>query len=59
MENKEQNRSVMIAVAVFIAVVIIVGLIGFFTIGRDNEIIQGQIEVEEYRVSSKVPSMLG
>ena len=56
MENKEQNRSVMIAVAVFIAVVIIVGLIGFFTIGRDNEIIQGQIEVEEYRVSSKVPS---
>ena len=56
MENKEQNRSVMIAVAVFIAVVVLVGLIGFFTIGRDNEIIQGQIEVEEYRVSSKVPS---
>ena len=46
----------MIAVAVFIAVVVLVGLIGFFTIGRDNEIIQGQIEVEEYRVSSKVPS---
>lgn len=46
----------MIAVAVFAAVVCIVGLIGFFTIGCEEEIIQGQIEVEEYRVSSKVPS---
>ena len=46
----------MIALAVFSAVVIIVGLIGFFTIGSEKEIIQGQIEVEEYRVSSKVPS---
>lgn len=56
MESKEQKRSVMIAVAIFTAVVFIVGLIGFFTIGHDDEIIQGQIEVEEYRVSSKVPS---
>ncbi|MBQ9237027.1 MAG: HlyD family secretion protein [Prevotella sp.] len=56
MENKKQHRSVMIAVAVFAAVVCIVGLIGFFTIGCEEEIIQGQIEVEEYRVSSKVPS---
>ncbi|MBR1839569.1 MAG: HlyD family secretion protein [Prevotella sp.] len=56
MENKKQHRSVMIAVAVFAAVVCIVGLIGFFTIGSEEEIIQGQIEVEEYRVSSKVPS---
>jgi HlyD family secretion protein len=56
MESKEQHKSVMIALAVFCAVVIIVGLIGFFTIGSEKEIIQGQIEVEEYRVSSKVPS---
>jgi len=56
MESKEQHRNVMIALAVFCAVVIIVGLIGFFTIGSEKEIIQGQIEVEEYRVSSKVPS---
>jgi len=56
MENKKQHRSVMIAVAVFAAVVCIVGLIGFFTIGSEEEIVQGQIEVEEYRVSSKVPS---
>lgn len=56
MENKKQHRSVMIAVAIFVAVVFVVGLIGFFTIGSEEEIIQGQIEVEEYRVSSKVPS---
>ena len=56
MESKEQHRNVMIALAVFCVVVIIVGLIGFFTIGREKEVIQGQIEVEEYRVSSKVPS---
>ncbi|MBR6086533.1 MAG: HlyD family efflux transporter periplasmic adaptor subunit [Prevotella sp.] len=56
MENKKQHNSVMMAVAAFILVVIIVGAIGFFTIGNDKEVIQGQIEVEEYRVSTKVPS---
>ena len=46
----------MISVLVFTAVVVLVGLIGLLTIGREKEVIQGQIEVEEYRVSSKVPS---
>lgn len=58
MENKKQHNSVMMAVAAFILVVIIVGAIGFFTIGNDKEVIQGQIEVEEYRVSTKVPSRI-
>lgn len=58
MENKEQNRSVLIALAAFATVVVIVGIIGFLTIGKDNEIIQGQIDVEEYRVSSKVPARI-
>ncbi len=40
------------------AVVIIVALIGFFTLGRDPELIQGQVEVSEYRVSSKVPGRI-
>jgi len=56
MESKEQHKSVMIALGVFIVVVLIVGLIGHLTIGNEKEVIQGQIEVEEYRVSSKVPS---
>lgn len=58
MENKSQNKSIMIAVAVFAFVVIVVGAIGYFTIGTEPEVIQGQIEVEEYRVSSKVPSRI-
>jgi len=47
MENKAQHKSVMMALAAFTAVVIIVGAIGFFTIGREDEVIQGQIDVEE------------
>lgn len=58
MENKEQHNSVMIAVGIFAAVVLIVGAIGYFTIGSEKEIIQGQIDVEEYRVSTKVPSRI-
>ena len=58
MENKAQHKSVMMALAAFTAVVIIFGAIGFFTIGREDEVIQGQIDVEEYRVSSKVPSRI-
>ncbi len=55
-KGKAKNNSVLIALGAFIVVVLIVGMIGFFAIGRDAEIIQGQIDVEEYRVSSKVPS---
>ena len=53
---KAKNNSVLIALGAFVCIVLIVGMIGYFAIGRDAEIIQGQIDVEEYRVSSKVPS---
>jgi len=42
----------------FALVVIVVALIGFFTLGRDPEVMQGQVEVSEYRVSSKVPGRI-
>lgn len=58
MNEKAQHRSVMIAVGLFALVVLIIGAIGYFTIGSEEEIIQGQIDVEEYRVSSKVPSRI-
>lgn len=48
----------MMALAVFTIVVIIVGAIGYFTIGQEEEVIQGQIDVEEYRVSSKIPARI-
>ena len=58
MENKEQHKSVIMALVAFSVAVLLVGIIGFLTIGHDDEIIQGQIDVEEYRVSSKVPSRI-
>ena len=38
--------------------IVIVAVIGFFAFGRDPEVIQGQVEVSEYRVSSKVPGRI-
>ena len=58
MNEKQQNKSVMLAVVAFTLVVLVVGLIGYFTIGTAKEEIQGEIEVEEYRVSSKVPGRI-
>lgn len=37
---------------------ILVAIIGFFTLGHEPELIQGQVEVSEYRVSSKVPGRI-
>lgn len=46
----------MLATLCFAAVVLLVGIIGYFAFGRTPEVIQGEIEVSEYRVSSKVPA---
>jgi len=55
---KTQHNNILLAVVGFAAVVVIVAAIGFFTLGRDPEVIQGQVEVSEYRVSSKVPGRI-
>lgn len=56
--EKSQHNSVMLAVLAFTAVVLIVGVIGYFTIKEEPEVIQGQVEATEYRVSSKVPGRI-
>ena len=48
----------MLAVLGFSAVVMIVAVIGLLAIDRDPDMIQGQVEVSEYRVSSKVPGRI-
>ena len=55
---KEQHNNILLAVAGFSIVVVIVALIGFLALGRDPEVIQGEMEVEEYRVSGKVPGRI-
>ena len=58
MSDKSQHKSIMLAVLAFAIVVLLVGMIGYFTIGKEEEVIQGQVDVTEYRVSSKVPGRI-
>lgn len=58
MENKAQKNSIILAILGFTGVVVIAGLIGYLTIGKSDDVIQGEIEVSEYRVSSKVPGRI-
>ncbi len=58
MDNKSQQKSILLAIAGFATVVVVAGLIGYFTLGNQPDIIQGEVEVSEYRVSSKVPGRI-
>lgn len=58
MSAKSQHSNVILAVIGFTAVVVIVAVVGFLTLGNEPEIIQGQVDVTEYRVSSKVPGRI-
>ena len=58
MDNKSQQKSILLAIVGFATVVVVAVLIGYFTLGNQPDIIQGEIEVSEYRVSSKVPGRI-
>lgn len=58
MSAKSQHNNILLAVAGFTAVVVIVAVIGYFAFDHDPELIQGEVEVTEYRVSSKVPGRI-
>lgn len=58
MSAKSQHTNVLLAVLGFTAVVVIVAVIGFFTLDRSEDIIQGEMEVSEYRVSCKLPGRI-
>ena len=58
MSAKSQHKNIMLAVLGFTVVVVIVAVIGLIALDRDPDIIQGQVEVSEYRVSSKVPGRI-
>ncbi len=55
MSAKSQHNNILLAVAGFTLVVVVVGLIGFLFIGKEDDVIQGEVEVSEYRVSCKLP----
>jgi len=56
--DKTQRINTFIALAVLAIVIAVVCIIGSITYGKTNEILQGQAEATEYRVSSKVPGRI-
>lgn len=55
MTAKTQHKNILITTAIFTAVIAIVALAGYLLLGKQPEVIQGQVEASEYRVSSKLP----
>ena len=55
---KHQRINTYLAIVVLAIVIAVVCVIGIFTFGQTDEIIQGQAEVNEYRVSSKIPGRI-
>ena len=55
MSEKTQHKNILLTVAAFTVVVVIIAVIGTLVFKSEPEIIQGYVEVAEYRVSSKVP----
>ena len=47
MSEKSQHQNIILATMAFTAVVAVVGLIGFLTLGNKQEVLQGQVEVNE------------
>ena len=43
MSAKSQHNNILLAIVGFAAVVVLVALIGFFDLGRDPELMQGQV----------------
>ena len=58
MAEKTQRNNMILALIALVAVIAIVSIIGFLTLGKGPEIIQGQAEATEYRISSKVPGRI-
>ena len=58
MSAKSQHTNILLAILGFAAVVLIVALIGHLALHRTPDEIQGEMEVEEYRVSGKVPGRI-
>lgn len=56
--EKSQHLNLLLAIGVFIVVVLLVGIIGFFAFRPQEDLVQGEADADEYRVSSKVPGRL-
>lgn len=53
-----QKNNMLLAFLTLTGAIAVVAIVGFFMLRKGSEIIQGQAEVNEYRVSSKVPGRI-
>ena len=58
MNTKSQNSNMLLAFLTLLGIIAVVALVGFFMLRKGPEIVQGQADVNEYRVSSKVPGRI-
>lgn len=58
MSAKSQHKNILITTGILTVVITLVALIGFLVLGKQPEVIQGQVDVSEYRVSSKLPGRI-
>lgn len=56
--QKEKKGSLMLGLVAMLIVVIIVALVGVFALKPEEEVISGEAEATEYRVSGKVPGRI-
>lgn len=56
MAEKSQKSNMVLALITLVGIIAVVCIIGFFVLGHEPDIIQGETDVDEYRVSSKVPA---
>ena len=52
--DKQKEGSLLLGIVALLAVVVIVALVGIFALQPEEELIQGEAEASEYRVSGKV-----
>lgn len=57
-QRRSQNSNMLLAFLTLLGVIALVAVVGFFMLRKGPEIIQGQAEATEYRVSSKVPGRI-
>ena len=58
MNTKSQNSNMLLAFLTLLGVIAVVALVGFLMLRKGPEIVQGQADVDEDRVSSKVPGRI-
>lgn len=56
--NKQKEGSILLGIVAMLTVVVIVALVGVFALRPEEELIQGEAEASEYRVSGKVPGRI-